>query len=57
MHLNYVIGDLNFICKPSKFAKNIQTNFIINYWHIDKGQACAGTINLQARSDPLSGGI
>lgn len=57
MHLNYVIGDLNIICKPSKFAKNIQTNFIINYWHIDKGQACAGTINLQARSDPLSSGI
>lgn len=57
MHLNYAIGDLNFICKPSKFAKNIQTNFIINYWHIDKGQACAGTINLLARSDPLSSGI
>lgn len=57
MHLNYVIGDLNIIYKPSKFARNFQMNFIINYWHIDKGQACAGTINLLARSDPLSSGI
>lgn len=32
-------------------------NFIINYWHIDKGLACVGTLNLQARSDPLSSGV